>query len=329
MNFAAQHEGAQHRHQRQREQQRAAEREHHGERHRMKHFPFDARQRENRDIDDRDDDHAEEHRIADLFARGEHGLSAFLDRERAAKLVLPLSKLADDVLHDDDRAIDDQAEVHRAETHQVSGDAEARHAREREQKRKRDRRGDDERRAPVAQQRKQHGDHQHRAFEKIGFDRVDGAVDKLRAVVLDLNFHAVGQLGLNLGDARLDPLGDFAAVLAGEHHRRADDRLVAVERGRAGAEFGSGLYLGHVFDEQRLDAGAEFERQVGDVLRVVHATHGADGELLGAAADDAAAGILDVLRDEVGQFAESHAHVRRAHRAWAERRIAFRSRRSR
>ena len=55
--------------------------------------------------------------------------------ERAAKLVLPLSKLADDVLHDDDRAIDDQAEVHRAETHQVAGDAEARHPREREQER--------------------------------------------------------------------------------------------------------------------------------------------------------------------------------------------------
>ena len=94
----------------------------------------------------------------------------------------------------------------------------------------------------------------------------------------------------------------------GEHHRRADDRLVAVERGRAGAEFGAGLYLGHVLDEERLDAGAEFERQVGDVLRIVHAAHGADGELFGAAADDAAAGVLDVLRDEVGQFAESHAH---------------------
>ncbi len=84
---------------------------------------------------------------------------------------------------------------------------------------------------------------------------------------------------------------------------------MAVERGRAGAEFGPGLYFGHIFDEKRLDAGAEFERQVGDVLRIVHATHGADGELFSAAADDAAAGILDVLRDKVGQFTERHAHV--------------------
>ena len=78
--------------------------------------------------------------------------AAFLDRERASKLVLPLAKLAHDVFHNHDRAIDDQAEINRAETHQVAGDAEARHAGEREEKRKRDRRGDDERRAPVAEQ---------------------------------------------------------------------------------------------------------------------------------------------------------------------------------
>ena len=117
----------------------------------MKHFPLNARERENRDVNHGDDDHAEEHRIADLFAALQDGLSSFLGGERASKLVLPLPKLADDVLHDHDRAIDDQAEVHRAETHQVSGDAEPRHASEREQKRKRDRGGDDERRAPVAQ----------------------------------------------------------------------------------------------------------------------------------------------------------------------------------
>ena len=42
---------------------------------------------------------------------------------------------------------------------------------------------------------------------------------------------------------------------------------------------------------------------------LLHAADGADGELLAAAADDAAAGVLDVLRDELGQFAERHAHV--------------------
>ena len=156
---------------------------------------------------------------------------------------------------------------------------------------------------------KQHDDHEHRALEQVGLHGVDGAVNKLGAVVLDLDFHALGQFGLNLSDARLDPFGHLAAVLAGEHHRRANDRLVAVERGRPGAEFGPGLYFGHVFDEERRDAGAKFERQIGNVLRIVHATHGADGELFTATADDAAAGILNVLRDNVGQFTERHAHI--------------------
>ena len=69
------------------------------------------------------------------------------------------------------------------------------------------------------------------------------------------------------------------------------------------------LYFGHVFDEERRDASPEFERQIGNVLRVVHPTHGADGELLTTAADDATTRILNVLRDQVGQFTEGHAHV--------------------
>ena len=226
----------------------------------MKHFSFNTRQCENGYIDDRDDDHAEEHRIADLFCSGEHGMRSFLDRERASKIVLPFSEPADDVFHDDDRAIDDKAEVHRAEAHQVAGDAEARHAGERKEKRKWDRRSDDERCAPIAQQSKQHYNYEHRAFKQVGPDGADGAINKLGAIILYLNLHAVRQLGLNLGYTGFDPFGHLAAVLAGEHHGRANDRLVAVERGRAGAELGSGTYFGHIFDEERFDAGAEFER---------------------------------------------------------------------
>ena len=99
------------------------------------------------------------------------------------------------------------------------------------------------------------------------FDGADGAINQLRAVVLNLNFHAVRQLGLNFRDARLDALRHRAAVLAREHHRRADHGFVAVQRGRAGAEFRAGFDFRHVFDEQRLHARAKLERQIGDVLR--------------------------------------------------------------
>src|SRR5947199_205242 len=81
-----------------------------------------------------------------------------------------------------------------------------------------------------------------------------------------------------------------------EHHGRANDRLLAVERGRTGPELRSGLDVGHVFDEERCDTRPEFQWQVGNVLRIVDATDDADGELLSAPADNAATCILNVLR---------------------------------
>ena len=85
------------------------------------------------------------------------------------------------------------------------------------------------------------------------------------AIILRLNYYSRRQSGLDVRDARLDPFGDRAAVLAGKHQRHANHRFIAVERRRASSKFGPGLYFGHIFDEQRRDAGAEFERQIGDV----------------------------------------------------------------
>jgi hypothetical protein len=52
MNFSAQQKRTQHRHERESEHECAAKSEHHGQCHRMKHFPFDAGEREKRDIDE-------------------------------------------------------------------------------------------------------------------------------------------------------------------------------------------------------------------------------------------------------------------------------------
>ena len=83
----------------------------------MKHFSFDAGERENRDVNGRDDHDAEEHRAPHLFARGEHHVRAFRCRQRASEVMLFLRELAHDVLHDHHCAVDDQTEINRAETH--------------------------------------------------------------------------------------------------------------------------------------------------------------------------------------------------------------------
>src|SRR5436190_4423283 len=63
----------------------------------MKHFPFDPGERENRDVNNGDDCNAEEHRTADLFTRGEHGVEAFFSCQWAAKMVLTNPELTHDI----------------------------------------------------------------------------------------------------------------------------------------------------------------------------------------------------------------------------------------
>ena len=62
LHVAREEERAKRRHQRERQHERATQGEHHGEGHRVKHFPFNAGQRENGQIDNGDDRHTEKHR---------------------------------------------------------------------------------------------------------------------------------------------------------------------------------------------------------------------------------------------------------------------------
>src|SRR3982751_5696182 len=117
----------------------------------MKHFSFNTSERENRNVNNRDDRNAEEHGSTDLFARGEHGVEAFFSCQWAPKMVLTNSQLTHDILHNHNCAIYDQTEIDRAKTHQISRDAELQHASHREQKRKRNRGGHNKRGAPVAE----------------------------------------------------------------------------------------------------------------------------------------------------------------------------------
>ena len=83
----------------------------------MKHFSLDTGESENREINNRDDEHTEEHRISHLLACGEHDVQSLLYRELASQLMLPVGELADDVFHDDHGPINNQPEVNRAEAH--------------------------------------------------------------------------------------------------------------------------------------------------------------------------------------------------------------------
>src|SRR5437899_1517050 len=94
----------------------------------MKHFSFDAGEGEDRDVNDRDDDDAEKHRVRDLFTRRKHDFASLLAVEPTPEFVLPDSELTDYVLNNHNRAVDDESEIDRAQAHQVSRDPEIHHA---------------------------------------------------------------------------------------------------------------------------------------------------------------------------------------------------------
>src|SRR6266550_864763 len=165
----------------------------------MKHFSFDSGQGQDRDVNDRDNHDAEKHRVGDLFACGEHKLTSLFTSQSSPEFALANPELAHHVFNNHHRSVDQQTEVHRSQTHQVTRHPKLHHATQGKEKGKWNGCGNDERTAPITQQRKEQCSYQNGAFEKIGAHGVNGLVDQNRAVVLRLNLHIVRQLLLNLG----------------------------------------------------------------------------------------------------------------------------------
>ena len=279
------------RHERDGQDQRPQQRHDHGECHGVEHFSLDAGERENGDVHQRHDDHADQAGL-EHFARGlEYRFEALAAVQQPPFLMLLHRHPAQAVLDDDHRAVHDQAEVQRAQAHQVGADLVLHHAGNEEQHGQRDHRRGEQGGAPVAEQREQHDDHQHRAFEQVLRDRRDGLVHQRRAVVDGLRDHALRQRAVDLRKLRRDALRNGAAVLAQQHEHGAQHDFLAVLGGGAGAQFLAQQHLGHVPDADRHIAfGAD-----DDVADFVEGRH-----LAGRANQVLLAALLDVAGADVG-----------------------------
>jgi hypothetical protein len=188
---AAQQQRDRRRHERQRQHQRAKQSDHHRERHRLKHFSFDARQREDGQIHQHDDQYADQARREDLARRGVHRVKPLVGPQQTAEMLLPVGEPQDAVFDDDHGAVDDQAEVERAKRHQVGAHLVLHHARDQEQHGQRNHHRRQHCRAHVAEHHQQHGYHEGRAFEQVQLHRCNGPVHEHRAIVDGLRGHAV------------------------------------------------------------------------------------------------------------------------------------------
>ena len=195
---AAQEPRAQRGHQGERQHERAHEREHHGHRHRAEHFPFDPGERENRHIDDRDNEHAEKHGPGHFAGGTAHFRQPLCGQELSPQLMLFLRDVPQDVFDHHDGPIDNEAEVDRSEAHQIGADLCLHHAGEHEKKGERNGQCDDEGRPPIAQKGEQYNRHEDRALKEILLHGVYGRIDQIRAVIDDTDHDARREFFLNL-----------------------------------------------------------------------------------------------------------------------------------
>ena len=141
---------------RERQHERAGQGEDHRQRHGPEQLALGALERQDRQVDDGDDQLAEHGRLADL----DGGVADDVELGPRSPFV---GQPPHAVLDHDHARIDDQAEVDRAQAHQAGRDAGGQHDVGREQHRQGDRQGDDQAAAQVAQHGQQHDDHQHAA----------------------------------------------------------------------------------------------------------------------------------------------------------------------
>ena len=219
--------------QQQRPEERRADRDGHG----AEHLPLEPLEREDRQVDRDDDEHAEQHGACHFDGRaaeqGEAGLRGML----AGGVRQPIADVRpapDKVLHHHDGAIDQQTEIDRTERHEVGRDAEQAHADEADEHRQWDDGRDDEGGPHVAQEEEQHDDDEEAAFDEVPRQRGGGAIDDVTLVIELLEAHALRQRVGNLGHARADAVGHLEGVFALQHDDHAGhDLALSVARHRA------------------------------------------------------------------------------------------------
>ena len=307
--FSAEEERTQHGHQGQGQDQRPHQRHHDGQGHGLEHLPFDAGQGQDGQIDDGDDEDPEEGGRAHFLTGVAHRLVALLGGQDPAQLVLAQTEASDGVLHHDHGAVYDQPEVHRAQAHQVAGHPPLHHARDGKQEGERNGQGDDDSGPHIAQQQEEHHHDQHRALHQILLHRGDGAIHQLGAVVAGDDMDPRRKPGRQLLQLGGHPLGDNAAVLTGQHQRRAKHAFLAVPGRSSGTYIGADAHFGHVAHLDGLGPGPELDGQIGDFHRRFHPAGGPDDNLLPAHLHRPATRILHILAHDVRDLGEGDARA--------------------
>ena len=206
--------------------------------------------------------------------RGPHFLCRLDDDVDAAPgraCGLPLFQLLVGVFHHDDGGVHhgSDGDGDAGKTHDVGGHAQVVHADEGYDDRHGKRADDHERAGQVKQ--KNDADHADgkRQLQDLVFERVDGPVDEIRAVIGRDDLHAGGKARFHIPlQPLLHPIDDIQDVLSEAHDDDPSRHLAPpVEIGQAPPDFRADLHAGHVPEENRRPAAAATHGDVFQVLR--------------------------------------------------------------
>jgi hypothetical protein len=238
-------------------------------------------------------------------------------RQDPTQLGLSFAKAADNILHHDHRPIDDDAEVDRPQTQQVGTDAVLHHAADGKQHRQWDDHGNDQRAAEIAEQKKQHRNHQCRTFQQVGSHRMQCGIHQLGAIVDGARQDTLWQALLDLLQACRNPLRHRATVLSHQHERGPEDHFLAILRCRPRARFGADLYTGHVADMDGYTIACR-HHDLADVLQVTQPTRCADQILLPLVINPASTGGTVVALQGQHHIVQCEAIRQQSHRVGAD-----------
>ena len=133
MTFGPEPERSQGRHDGQGDERGGRQGHHDGTGHGLEHLPFDTLEGEDRDVDQGDHGHAEEHRSGDL-TRGSRQLGrTLIFGQGSSEGPDTLLKPSQEILHHHHGTVDDEAEVDGTEAHEVGAGLGGGHAREEEE----------------------------------------------------------------------------------------------------------------------------------------------------------------------------------------------------
>ncbi len=214
----------------------------------------------------------------------------------------PLGEQTQGILHDNNRSVDDQPEVERAQAHEIARNAQGKHAGAGDEEGQRDHARHDQRRAPIAHDDQENDRHEQRALPQVALDRRDRTIDQVGTRILHADNHAFRQRRLRFRQPGIDAAGDLPAILADQHHRRAEHGLTPVRRRRTLTRCMSHLDGSKIADRQRLHTTRELDGQGADHGGVGHPQIGTHGQLFGAAINHAATSILRGKPDPVGKL---------------------------